>query len=79
LLCLSLLLLLMLFLFFLQTMPQPGNAALQELLASTVRSKQRGLEVASDWKQQATGVWTQLSHICTLFHSSIFSPGAGQH
>jgi hypothetical protein len=38
-----------------QALPKPGTAQLQELLASTVRSKQRGLEVALDWKQQATG------------------------
>lgn len=39
----------------LQTLPKPGNAQLQELLASLVRSKQRGLQVAGDWKQQGTG------------------------
>eukprot|EP00882_Tetradesmus_deserticola_P022589 GHRQ01024516.1.p1 GENE.GHRQ01024516.1~~GHRQ01024516.1.p1 ORF type:complete len:187 (+),score=42.48 GHRQ01024516.1:126-686(+) len=39
----------------LQALPKPGNTELQELLASTVRSKQRGLGVASDWKQLGTG------------------------
>jgi hypothetical protein len=39
----------------LQALPKLVNPQLQELLASTVRSKQRGLEVASDWKQQGTG------------------------
>ncbi|WIA16094.1 hypothetical protein OEZ85_012817 [Tetradesmus obliquus] len=46
----------------LQALPQPANPQLQELLASTVRSKQRGLEVASDWKQQGTDDLAGLRH-----------------
>ncbi|KAF6266101.1 hypothetical protein COO60DRAFT_1697459 [Scenedesmus sp. NREL 46B-D3] len=44
------------------TLPKPGNAQLQELLASLVRSKQRGLQVAGDWKQQGTDDLAGLQH-----------------
>ena len=34
----------------LQHLPDPTSPALRELLASTVTSKLRGLEVSQDWK-----------------------------
>jgi hypothetical protein len=34
----------------LQRLPEPASPSLRELLASTVISKLRGLEVSQDWK-----------------------------
>lgn len=48
-----------------QALPAPSNPDLRELLSSTISSKQRGLEVSSDWRLVDTSAFCLNLAVCS--------------